>query len=664
MTMTTTTRTVRRSVAALALLVTGVLLASATAPAASARSQATQETLDLGVRRDGSLTYLLAKSTPATGYVAPRQQSSERVSTVKSNIVVTYTGFSSQAKASFQRAVDLWSLLVKSSQPIRIQATYKALPSGVLGGAGPADFIRDFTGAPRTGTWYPIALANARANADLSPEPDIIAQFQSSGAPWYFGIDGNTPNGKYDFTSVVLRELGHGLGIPDSTDLSGGEGSWGAGSGYPFGYDRLVQNSAGTPLTSITNNSATLAATLQSTTLRWGGAQATSAAGGSKPWIYSPNPFEFGSSIAHLDEDVYATGTANALMTPYLDDGEALHDPGDIVLGMMRDLGWTTTGAKGVAGAPGLKTAIGGPAKVIVGWTPPADTGRQFLTGFRIYRFDNGGSGASASYDVGSTLSSTTITGLTNGTPYRFSVAALNGSGASAQSAKSATIVPVDMKPFGRSDSLIRQQFLDFRGREPSGAESLKWIADLHSGANTPVETVTGIGRLAGSYDISTRMTRLYSAYFERLPDYSGYGYWTGKLRAGSSLKKVSDTFAASSEFTTKYGSLSNTAFVQLVYQNVLKRSPDSAGLAYWVGKLNKKTASRGQVMLNFSESNENVNKMDSEVGSVLLRSSMLRRMPTAVEYAADVALLDGAATLETLAQDIMASPAYDARIP
>jgi hypothetical protein len=159
-------------------------------------------------------------------------------------------------------------------------------------------------------------------------------------------------------------------------------------------------------------------------------------------------------------------------------------------------------------------------------------------------------------------------------------------------------------------------------------------------------------------------MTRLYSAYFARLPDFGGYTFWTGRLRGGSSLKKVSDTFAASSEFQNKYGSLSNTAFVNLVYQNVLGRAPDAGGRNYWVGKLNARSISRGSVMLNFSESSENTRKMESEVNSVLLRSAMLQRMPTASEYAADVAYLDGPAGLSDLAGQLLALPEYDARIP
>ena len=156
-------------------------------------------------------------------------------------------------------------------------------------------------------------------------------------------------------------------------------------------------------------------------------------------------------------------------------------------------------------------------------------------------------------------------------------------------------------------------------------------------------------------------MIRLYLAYFGRLPDAGGLDSWVGKLRTGTSLDRASATFAASSEFQRKYGSLSNRQFVQLVYQNVLKRSPDAGGLSYWTSKLDRGT-SRGTVMTNFSESSENVRKTAPTVDVVLLTTGMLRRMPTSTELTDALTDLAGGATLEDLARDLLNSSAYGAR--
>jgi hypothetical protein len=97
---------------------------------------------------------------------------------------------------------------------------------------------------------------------------------------------------------------------------------------------------------------------------------------------------------------------------------------------------------------------------------------------------------------------------------------------------------------------------------------------------------------------------RLYRAYFLRDPDTAGFMYWYLQVSVGTSLDQVSDLFAESSEFRTRYGNPDNFAFVELIYQNVLGRDPDAQGRDYWVGRLDA-GLSRGRVMRFFSESGE-----------------------------------------------------------
>lgn len=112
---------------------------------------------------------------------------------------------------------------------------------------------------------------------------------------------------------------------------------------------------------------------------------------------------------------------------------------------------------------------------------------------------------------------------------------------------------------------------------------------------------------LAAYYDPGTSqgsIYRLYRAYFQREPDLGGFTYWRNKNAAGTTLAKISETFARSSEFQTKYGKLTNGAFLNLIYKNVMGRPADSGGYNYWLGKLDRGTP-RGSVMLSFSDSTE-----------------------------------------------------------
>ena len=256
-------------------------------------------------------------------------------------LTVTYNGFSPEAQAAFAYAVSIWAQQISSPVPIQVNANWTALGPGVLGSAGPSYMMRDFLGAPVAGFWYPIALANKLSGADQAPtSPDISANFNSTFGSWYFGTDGITPFSQYDFVSVVLHELGHGIGVSGTASVDSlGSGSLGY-SGYPSIYDRYTTDSAGTPLLNYANPSAALGAVLRANPLYFTGSNARTANGSANVRLYAPAAWAGGSSYAHLDETF--NGTANALMTFSISNGESIHDPGDVVRGILQDLGWTT----------------------------------------------------------------------------------------------------------------------------------------------------------------------------------------------------------------------------------------------------------------------------------------------------------------------------------
>ncbi len=290
----------------------------------------------IAVPGDGQQSYV----APPAALGQPRAQSA--------TISVTYSGFTPEAQAAFQLAVDIWETQITSSVPIKVTAQWSALGDGILGSAGPTSLMRDFTNAPQSGTFYPIALANKLAGSDLkSSQADITANFSSVRDDWYFGA-GATPAGKYNFTSVVLHELGHGLGWVGSEDYSGGTGSWGYQSSfsstlYPAIYDSFVVNGTGQrmlPSETFVNPSTALGSFYTSNDLFVDGTQAKAANGGISPKLYAPTTWSDGSSVSHLDETTYPKGNPNSLMTYAISSGESIYDPGPIVRGLFADMGW------------------------------------------------------------------------------------------------------------------------------------------------------------------------------------------------------------------------------------------------------------------------------------------------------------------------------------
>lgn len=300
----------------------------------------------------GHTTVCYASTKNAYTRIAPpekflRDQALKRRAPAAANIIVTYSGFPDDAKAAFQFAVDIWASELKSTVPIHISATWTTLGTGVLGSAGPATYYRNISGAPQNNVWYPIALAEKIAGEELNgaSSPDIVARFNSS-FNWYLRTDGNTPTGRYDLVSVVLHELGHGLGFVDSMDKTGATGSQGF-SGLPTSYDTFVENATGQRLTNTTifpNPSTALGTQLTSATgLYFNSPLAKAVNNNTRPALYAPRTFSPGSSIAHLDEDTYVEGDQNSLMTPNIGAAEAIHSPGPITLRMFDDIGWFNT---------------------------------------------------------------------------------------------------------------------------------------------------------------------------------------------------------------------------------------------------------------------------------------------------------------------------------
>ncbi|MCA9923997.1 MAG: hypothetical protein KC421_16585 [Anaerolineales bacterium] len=295
------------------------------------------------------------------------------------DIQVNYNGagWTTEAQTAFEYAANIWETQIVSSVPIVIDAKFENLSlihPDILGGAGANNYYANFGAAPMANTLYAVAIANALENTDLYSGAEISASFNSERTDWYFGTDGNTPISKIDFASVVLHEIGHGLGFSGSMTIDDGNssngvectgvngiGCWGYGTAFPSIYDRYTENGSGQSLISdFPNNSSALAAQLKSNNVYFDATNANAANGGRVP-LYAPAVWQQGSSYSHLAESF--NGTPNSLMTYSLGHGESEHNPGPVMLGMFEDMGWTISAnqptAPVVSGLPMIELSAG-----------------------------------------------------------------------------------------------------------------------------------------------------------------------------------------------------------------------------------------------------------------------------------------------------------------
>lgn len=380
--------------------------------------------------------YTYAASAPAKSAAVVAHQSAPVAHIDKSaTFIVNYNTVPLNYQPAIQAAVDVWSANFNSSVPIHIDATYGRQSSvGVLASSSPVKFFlgSTFAGAPDKDIWYPSAIANAVAKKDLDvANPEITIRINSNiTSLLYLGLDGNCPPGQYDLESIIIHELAHGLGFISNDDILYGYGS--IQQATPF--DAYSQLSDGTRLSDLDSPSKELADAF-TTKLVWSGARGIAANNGVKPLLYTPANYSSGSSISHLDEATFPSGTPNAVMTPTIAPGEVFHDPGPLAIAMIADMF-----VKPPAGIPvGIPTsprnvkALVGDKSAVITFDPPTNSRTAQVTSYEVKVFPGTTTKVSTSSPV-------TITGLKNGYPYSFTVTAKNALGISEPAATNAVI--------------------------------------------------------------------------------------------------------------------------------------------------------------------------------------------------------------------------------
>ena len=359
---------------------------------------------------------------------------------------------------------------------------------------------------------------------------------------------------------------------------------------------------------------------------------------------------------------VTLTGTTATLALPALAPGDhtataaysgsATHHPSTSTALKVTISAGTTPAAPS---APTV-TAVTGTTGTVT-WKAPTNVGGSAITAYRVtVKADVAGT-VVAQFETANANPTASVTGLTPGRLYRFSVAARNGTGIGTESALSAHALP----PFKTIDAFVTQQYRDFNNKVPSATDLASWRSKIANGTVAPKDLLSD----AVDFPYAARyapIVRLFNAYFDRLPDKAGLDYWTSKYRNGTGLNTISANFAGSSEFVNKYGKLKNRDFVLLIYTNVLKRNPDVKGVDYWTGKLDRGT-SRGVVMTEFSESTEYLRKAKPVTDLVVSVRSMLQRTPTTAERAEWEAKLKAGTPRSELLAWLLAQPSYDTRV-
>ncbi|QVL33599.1 DUF4214 domain-containing protein [Telmatocola sphagniphila] len=154
-----------------------------------------------------------------------------------------------------------------------------------------------------------------------------------------------------------------------------------------------------------------------------------------------------------------------------------------------------------------------------------------------------------------------------------------------------------------------------FRAPDTAGYNS--WLTQLENGSVSRYYVTQAF--INSTENRTNQVQGWFEQYLDRNADPTGLAFYVNQLQTGFSESQVLSEIILSSEFTSANDT---NAFVNTLYQTILGRAADAAGLAYWTSALNNGTVSRATVLNDFITSPEGLQAViNSEYSSYLERT-------------------------------------------
>ena len=238
------------------------------------------------------------------------------------------TGWTAERRQALQAAAGELAAYFLVTSPVTL--TYEVgLEDVSLASAG-SDLISGYQGFHRT------VVQNKLLSGIDSNGAAADGYIDWNFAEFQWGLGEAVGPQQYDFVSTALHELLHSFGFLSMVAAAGQNTgrSWTA-------FDKFVVTAGGgKPIDWLyrwdRDNDAAL--TGGGDGLFFGGANAVAAYGALVP-LLTPDPFEPGSSMSHVDDDTF-TGANQMLMNAYSDQGLGVRVLSPVELGILRDLGY------------------------------------------------------------------------------------------------------------------------------------------------------------------------------------------------------------------------------------------------------------------------------------------------------------------------------------
>ncbi|HYI61653.1 MAG TPA: Ig-like domain repeat protein [Acidimicrobiales bacterium] len=202
------------------------------------------------------------------------------------------------------------------------------------------------------------------------------------------------------------------------------------------------------------------------------------------------------------------------------------------------------------------------------------------------------------------------------------------------------------------SGAVVRLVYLELLGRCPDQGGYDHWTGRLDGGtspeafARSMARTPEAVGRVVDD---------AYETMLGRPADAGGRAFWTARLLADGRYERLLADLAASPEFASLAGG-TDAGFVTRVYERLLNRAPDAAGLEFWTARLAAGTSPRALV--------RTLATLDEPLRVLVAAAydEILGRAPSSAERSDGVRFLRATGDRSGLYAELMGRPEFDDR--
>jgi hypothetical protein len=188
-----------------------------------------------------------------------------------------------------------------------------------------------------------------------------------------------------------------------------------------------------------------------------------------------------------------------------------------------------------------------------------------------------------------------------------------------------------DIAALPAASTYVRDLYLTVLGREPAPADVRYWGGLLDQG----VPALVVAGELSRSLEWTRSRVRAIYRQLGRKPDPAGFAYWVNGVRSAAfTVEDATALILGSAEYYERAGG-TDTTFIEALYDDVLDRSPDPGGLAFWRSQLRAGLSRAGLVTALVRNDERQARLLRRTVRRVLDRSLLPGDAPWADGFAA-----------------------------